>query len=143
MIQSEVQNMMRDFDNRLRQQGMNLEMFLSFSGQTNADLEGQMKDDAEKRVRNNLVLEQIAKEEKLEVSEEEINKELENMADTYKRPADEIRGILGANGSLVSLREELLLRKTIDFLLENSVEGAPVEKKKQLKNNKSTISASH
>ena len=136
MIQSEVQNMMRDFDNRLRQQGMNLEMFLSFSGQTNADLEGQMKDDAEKRVRNNLVLEQIAKEEKLEVSEEEINKELENMADTYKRPADEIRSILGANGSLVSLREELLLRKTIDFLLENSVEGAPVEKKKQLKNNK-------
>ncbi|MBU5350205.1 trigger factor [Paenibacillus sp. LC231] len=129
MIQSEVQNMMRDFDNRLRQQGMNLEMFLSFSGQTNADLEGQMKDDAEKRVRNNLVLEQIAKEEKLEVSEEEINKELENMADTYKRPADEIRSILGANGSLDSLREELLLRKTIDFLLENSVEGAPVEKK--------------
>lgn len=128
MIQSEVQNMMRDFDNRLRQQGMNLEMFLSFSGQTNADLEGQMKDDAEKRVRNNLVLEQIAKEEKLEVSEEEINKELENMADTYKRSADEIRSILGANGSLDSLREELLLRKTIDFLLENSVEGAPVEK---------------
>jgi trigger factor len=129
MIQSEVQNMMRDFDNRLRQQGMNLEMFLSFSGQTNADLEGQMKDDAAKRVRNNLVLEQIAKEEKFEVSEEEINKELENMADTYKRPADEIRSILGANGSLDSLREELLLRKTIDFLLENSVEGAPVEKK--------------
>lgn len=129
MIQSEVQNMMRDFDNRLRQQGMNLEMFLSFSGQTNADLEGQMKDDAEKRVRNNLVLEQIAKEEKLEVSEEEINKELENMADTYKRSADEIRSILGANGSLDSLREELLLRKTIDFLLENSVEGARVEKK--------------
>ncbi|MCI1776895.1 MAG: trigger factor [Paenibacillus lautus] len=129
MIQSEVQNMMRDFDNRLRQQGMNLEMFLSFSGQTNADLEGQMKDDAEKRVRNNLVLEQIAKEEKLEVSEEEINKELENMADTYKRSADEIRSILGANGSLDSLREELLLRKTIDFLLENSVEGVPVEKK--------------
>ena len=82
------------------------------------------------------MLEQIAKEEKLEVSEEEINKELENMADTYKRSADEIRSILGANGSLDSLREELLLRKTIDFLLENSVEGAPVEKKKQLKNNK-------
>ncbi|AWP29132.1 trigger factor [Paenibacillus glucanolyticus] len=131
MIQSEVQNMMRDFDNRLRQQGMNLEMFLSFSGQSSDDLEGQMKEDAEKRVRNNLVLEQIAKEEKLEVTEEEINKELENMADTYKRSAEEIRSILGANGSLDSLREELLLRKTIDFLLENSVEGAPVEKKEE------------
>ncbi|ANY72417.1 trigger factor [Paenibacillus ihbetae] len=131
MIQSEVQNMMRDFDNRLRQQGMNLEMFLSFSGQTNADLEGQMKDDAEKRVRNNLVLEAIAKEEKLEVSEEEINKELDNMAETYKRSAEEIRSILAANGSLDSLSEELLLRKTIDFLLENSVEGAPVENKEE------------
>ncbi|MGM1050226.1 trigger factor [Paenibacillus uliginis N3/975] len=128
MVQSEVQNMMRDFDNRLRQQGMNLEMFLSFSGQSQADLEGQMKDDAMKRVRNNLVLEQIGKEEKLEATEEEINQELSNMAEQYKRPVDEIRNILASNGSLDSLREELVLRKTIDFLLENSVEGAPAAK---------------
>lgn len=46
MVDSEVQNMMRDFDNRLRNQGMNLEMFLSFSGQTQADLRGQMQEDA-------------------------------------------------------------------------------------------------
>ncbi|UNK19815.1 trigger factor [Paenibacillus sp. N3/727] len=128
MVQSEVQNMMRDFDNRLRQQGMNLEMFLSFSGQSQADLEGQMKDDAMKRVRNNLVLEQIGKEEKLEATEEEITQELSNMAEQYKRPVDEIRNILASNGSLDSLREELVLRKTIDFLLENSVEGAPAAK---------------
>ncbi|WP_106768533.1 trigger factor [Paenibacillus faecalis] len=128
MVQSEVQNMMRDFDNRLRQQGMNLDMFLSFSNQSKEDLEAQMQDDAKKRVRNNLVLEQIAKEEKLEATEEEINKELENMAETYKRPVDEIRNILASNGSLDSLREELVLRKTIDFLLENSVEGAPAPK---------------
>lgn len=128
MVQSEVQNMMRDFDNRLRQQGMNLDMFLSFSGQSKSDLEAQMQNDAEKRVRNNLVLEQIAKEEKLEVSEDEIGDELNNMAEMYKRPADEIRSILASNGSLDSLREELLLRKTIDFLLENSKEGAPASK---------------
>lgn len=128
MVQSEVQNMMRDFDNRLRQQGMNLDMFLSFSGQSKSDLEAQMQNDADKRVRNNLVLEQIAKEEKLEVSEDEINAELNNMAEMYKRPADEIRSILASNGSLDSLREELLLRKTIDFLLENSKEGAPAPK---------------
>ncbi|MBO2943964.1 trigger factor [Paenibacillus sp. F411] len=131
MIQSEVQNMMRDFDNRLRQQGMNLDMFLSFSGQSKSDLEGQMKDDAEKRVRNNLVLEQIAKEENLEVSEEEINEELGNMAETYKRPVEEIRSILSANGSLDNLREELVLRKTIDFLIENSVEGPPAPKEEE------------
>ncbi|NMO95283.1 trigger factor [Paenibacillus lemnae] len=131
MIQSEVQNMMRDFDNRLRQQGMNIDMFLSFSGQSKSDLENQMKDDAEKRVRNNLVLEQIAKEENLEVSEEDINEELGNMAETYKRPVDEIRSILASNGSLDSLREELVLRKTIDLLIENSVEGPPAPKEEE------------
>ncbi|BFH61073.1 trigger factor [Paenibacillus azoreducens] len=122
MIDGEIQNMMRDFDNRLRSQGMNLEMFLSFSGQTTDDLKEQMKDDAEKRVRNNLVLEQIAKEENIEVTEEDINKELETMAEAYKRTADEIRGILAANGSLDSLREEISLRKTVELLVENSKE---------------------
>lgn len=127
MIDSEIQNMMRDFDNRLRNQGMNLEMFLSFSGQTTADLQEQMKDDAEKRVRNNLVLEQIAKEENIEVTEEDINKELEVMAESYKRTADEIRNILTANGSLGSLREEISLRKTVDLLVENSKEVEAAE----------------
>ncbi len=127
MIDSEIQNMMRDFDNRLRGQGMNLEMFLSFSGQTTADLQEQMKDDAEKRVRNNLVLEQIAKEENIEVTEEDINKELETMAEAYKRSADEIRNILAANGSLASLRDEISLRKTVELLVDNSKEVEGVE----------------
>ncbi|GGF89401.1 trigger factor [Paenibacillus aceti] len=122
MVQSEVQNMVRDFDNRLRAQGMNLDLFLNFSGQTIEDLQGQMKADAEKRVRNNLVLEQIAKAEKIEATEEEINKELADMAEAYKRSTDEIRNILAANGALSSLKEEVLLRKTIEFLLDNSKE---------------------
>lgn len=132
MINSEVRNMMRDFDNRLRQQGMNLEMFMSFSGQTEADLQNQMKNDAEKRVRNNLVLEAIGKQENLEVSEEDVNEELNNMAASFKRSADEIRQILESNGSFDSLKEEVLLRKTIDFLLANSKEvDAPAEEAKE------------
>jgi len=122
MIESEVQNMVRDFDNRLRQQGMNMDMFLSFSGQTREDLQNQMKGDAEKRVRNNLVLEVIAKQEKIEVSEDEITQELASMAESFKRTPEEIRNILSANGSLSSLNEEISLRKTIEFLVENSKE---------------------
>ncbi|WP_042199032.1 trigger factor [Paenibacillus camerounensis] len=122
MIKSEVANMVRDFDNRLRQQGMNMDMFLSFSGQTRDDLEGQMKGDAEKRVRNNLVLEVIAKEENIEVSEEEVTQELANMAESFKRSPEEIRSILAANGSLSSLNEEISLRKTIELLVSSSVE---------------------
>lgn len=124
MIEGEVENMMRDFDNRLRQQGMNLEMYTSFSGQTVEDLRAQMKSDAEKRVLNNLVLEAIAKEENISASDEDIEKELQTMADMYKRSIDEIRSILGANGSLSSLNDEITLRKTIEFLLENSKEVA-------------------
>lgn len=124
MVESEVQNMVRDFDNRLRAQGMNLDMFLGFSGQTVEDLKEQMKGDAEKRVRNNLVLEQIAKAENIEASEEEINKELQDMADAYKRSPEEIRNILAANGSLGSLKEDVLLRKTIQFLIANAKEVA-------------------
>ncbi|WP_438347138.1 trigger factor [Paenibacillus sp. FA6] len=127
MISSEVQNMMTDFDNRLRSQGMDLDMFLSFSGQTKADLQEQMKVDAEKRVRNNLVLEQVAKDEKIEVTEEDVTNELETLSVSYKRSPEELRSVLAANGSLNSLREEISLRKTVDFLLSNSKEVAPVE----------------
>lgn len=128
MVNGEVENMMRDFDNRLRQQGMNLEMYTSFSGQTAEDLREQMKTDAEKRVLNNLVLEAIAKEENISASEEDVEKELQTMADMYKRSLDEIRGILGANGSLDSLNDEITMRKTIEFLLANSKEvAAPAE----------------
>lgn len=122
MINNEVENMLRDFDNRLRSQGMNLEMYLSFSGQTVDDMRAQMKDDAQKRVRNNLVLEQIAKAEEIKVTEEDVDKELAEMAEAYKRTPEEIRNILAANRSLDSLNDEILIRKTIDFLLENSKE---------------------
>ncbi|WP_410771869.1 trigger factor [Fontibacillus sp. BL9] len=136
MVDSEVQNMVRDFDNRLRAQGMNLDMFLGFSGQSIDDLKEQMKGDAEKRVRNNLVLEQIAKAEKIEATEEEINKELQDMADAYKRSTEEIRNILAANGSLGSLNEDVLLRKTIQFLLENSKEVPAVKAEKSEESSK-------
>lgn len=140
MIKGEVENMVRDFDNRLRSQGMNLDMFLGFSGQTVDDLRAQMQGDAEKRVRNNLVLEQIAKAEKIEVTKEEVNKELADMAEAYKRTPEEIRNILAANGSLGSLNEEIMIRKTIEFLLENSkevpAEQAEAAKSKEEKESK-------
>ncbi|BFH12355.1 trigger factor [Paenibacillus melissococcoides] len=120
MIETEIQHMVKDLDNRLRMQGMNIDMFLTLSGQTIADLREQMQKEADKRVKNNLVLEQIAKEENLSISDEELSAELDKMAETYKRSAEEIRDILTKNGTLDNLREEALIRKTIAFLVENS-----------------------
>ncbi|CAK4845551.1 unnamed protein product [Aphanomyces euteiches] len=120
MVEAEVELMMNDFANRLKSQGMSLEMYFQFSGQDEAVLKAQMSGDAEKRVRNNLVLEAIAKAENIEVTEDELNEELDKMAQTYKRTVEEIRSILAANGNLESMKLELVVKKTIDFLLANS-----------------------
>ncbi|MBN3525624.1 trigger factor [Paenibacillus apiarius] len=120
MIESEIQHMVKDLDNRLRMQGMNIDMFLTLSGQTIADLREQMQKEANTRVKNNLVLEQIAKEENVSISDEELQEELEKMAKAYQRSAEEIRTILENNGTIDNLREEAAIRKTIKFLVDNS-----------------------
>lgn len=120
MIDNEVERMMNDFANRLRMQGMNLELYYQFSGQNEETMKEQMRGDAEKRVRNNLVLEAIAAAENISVSDEELNEELENLAKTLQRPVDELRSMMEANGTLEGLKDDLVLRKTVDFLVEHS-----------------------
>ncbi len=120
MIVTETDYMLKDFENRLRMQGMTLELYFQFSGQSEQVLRDQMRNDAEKRVRNNLVLDAIAKAEGFTVSEEDINAELETLSKTYDRPVDELRSIFENNGNMSNLEEDVMLRKTIKFLLENS-----------------------
>ncbi len=120
MVDSEITHMMKDFENRLRQQGMNLELYFQFSGQDEAALKVQMQGDAEKRFRNNLVLEEVAKAENLEVSDADIEEELENLSKLYNRPAEELRNIFASNGYLENMGSDLKVRKAVKFLVENS-----------------------
>ncbi|MNG35604.1 Trigger factor [compost metagenome] len=69
------------------------------------------------------MLEAIANAEGIEVSEEDVNAELETLSKAYNRPADELRDIFSRNGNLENLKEDVSLRKTIKFLLENSKEA--------------------
>lgn len=120
MIESEIDSMLKDFESRLRMQGMTLDLYYQFSGQDEAALKGQMRVDAEKRVRNNLVLEAIANAENLEISEDELSAELDNLSRMYNRSADELRTIFGSNGYIDTLNADLKVRKAVKFLLENS-----------------------
>lgn len=120
MIDNETTQMVKEFENRLRTQGMNIEMYYQFTGQNDEALRVQMRDDAEKRVRNNLVLEAIAKAEGLDVTEAEVQAELSNLAPSYQRTPEELHAILSANGNLEDLKHDLLVRKTVTFLVENS-----------------------
>jgi trigger factor len=120
MIDHEVDHMLRDFEQRLMYQGLNLEMYAQFTGQDKEALKEQFKEDAEKRVRANLVLEAIAKAENIEVTEEEIEQEIKTMAEQMGREVEEVRKLLEQQGVIESVKEQLRVKKTIDLLVSNS-----------------------
>lgn len=117
MIENEVDRMVKEFDQRLQALGLNLELYKQFSGQTEEALREQMREDAEKRVRVSLTLEAIVKAENIEVTEEEVNAELEKMAETYNMSVDDLKSILG---SLDNVKYDLQMNKAIELLVETS-----------------------
>ena len=118
LIENEISRMMQEFEQRLQMQGMNLELYFQFSGQDEAALKAQMQEDAEKRVKYNLTLEAIVKAENIDVSDEDVEAELTKMAEMYNMPVENVKQALG--GSADGLKEDLKVRKAIDFLVENS-----------------------
>jgi len=118
MVDSELDRMMREFEQRLQMQGMTLDLYYQFSGQDENALKEQMREDAGKRVKTNLTLEAIVKAENLDVSDEDVNAELETMAGMYGTDKEQLKQMLG--GNLDAIKEDLLFRKAIDFLVENS-----------------------
>lgn len=126
MVKNEVDRILNEFEQRLQMQGMTLDLYYQFSGQDEDALREQMKEEAEKRVRVALTLEAIAKAENIEVTDEEVNEDLQKMADMYNMPVDDIKKAIG---SLDGIKGDLQNRKAIDFLVEYSktVESNPVE----------------
>ncbi|SEO78832.1 trigger factor [Amphibacillus marinus] len=118
MEKTELDRMLREFEQRLQQQGMTLDMYFQFSGQDESALKEQMKEDAAKRVKTNLVLEAIAETENLEVSEDDVNEELKTMSEMYQIEPDQLKQMLGGNTD--NIKEDLKFKKAIDFLAENS-----------------------
>jgi len=124
MVETELENMLREFEQNLQMQGMTLENYSMFSGQSEDEIKEQMKKDAGKRVKTNLTLEAIFEEEELEVSQESIDQEIENMANMYQIEKDQIVSMLGGNTDV--LKNDLKMKTTIDFLVE---EGKAVDAK--------------
>jgi trigger factor len=116
MVDTELDRMMNEFEQRLQMQGMNLELYFQFSGQNEDVLREQMKEEAAIRVRANLTLEAIAKAENIEATDEDVENELQNMAKVYNMTVDNIKNALGG---VSGLKADLQLKKAIDFLVEN------------------------
>ncbi|SHE48437.1 trigger factor [Seinonella peptonophila] len=120
MIDNEADQRLHQFEHQLSYQGMNLDIYTQFTGQSRDDLKKQFIEEAEKQVRSNLVLEAIGKAEKIEVSEQEIEDEIDRMAKEMSREVDEIKKLLEAQGGTEPLKEQLLIKKTIDLLVLSS-----------------------
>lgn len=118
MVDTEVNQMVREFEQQLQMQGMTFEMYSQFSGQDEDALKEQMRADAEKRVKTNLTLEAIADAEGLKATEEDIDAELEKMGSMYGVEKEQLVQMLG--GSTETLENDLKMRAAIDFLAENS-----------------------
>lgn len=118
MIENELEQMLREFEQNLQMQGMTMEMYTQFSGQDEDELKEQMKEDAEKRIKSSLTLEAIAKEENIEPTEEDIDAELEKMSSMYGIEKDRIVEMLGGNTN--TIKGDLRNSKAVDFLVEHS-----------------------
>src|SRR5690625_800535 len=118
MIETELNNMLQEFEQRVQMQGMTLENYYELSGETEESIKGQMKEDAEKRVKSNLTLEAILEAEELEVDDSDVDAELEEMAKMYSIDKEQILGMLGGNADV--LKEDLKIKKALNFIVEQA-----------------------
>jgi len=121
MIETQAQSMMEDFANRISQQGLSMEQYMQFSGTTMEQMLEQMKPEALKRIQSSLVLEEIAKKEDIQVSEEDIDAELDRMAKMYGMEADQLKEFMG-DSEKESMKIELAVQKAVAMIMEHVVE---------------------
>ncbi|MCE7783341.1 trigger factor [Staphylococcus xylosus] len=117
MINTELDRMVQEFGQRMQQQGLNLETYFQISGQDESQLREQMKDDAEERVKTNLTLTAIADAEEVEVSDDDIDKELEKMSGQFNISVEDIKQTLG-NTDIV--KNDVRIQKVIDLLVDEA-----------------------
>ena len=116
MIDTELDNQIRDIDYRLSMQGMNFETYLQYTGMTVEQYKEQAKPGAEKNVKVRLALEYIVKAEALEVSDEDLEAEYDKFAERYQMEKDKIKELVPVEG----LRKDLLNEKAIKFVRDNA-----------------------
>ena len=124
MFEAETENYVRDYDTRLRQQGLDLSTYLKYTGQTLDDMRKQMRPMAEKQVKLRLALETIAKLENLSVSDDKVEEEYKNISDAYSVPVDQVKGMVDAE----DIRRDLVVKAAMDLVKEKANAKAPKAK---------------
>lgn len=130
MIETQCENMVNDFAQRIAQSGLSMEQYMQFSGLTIEKLKEQVRPEAVTRIKSSLVLEQIAKEENIEVTDADIDAEVEKMAASYGMEADRLKEYMG-DAEKESMKRDISVTKAVDLIMENVKERAKAKSKKE------------
>jgi trigger factor len=130
MIDAQCENMIEEFAQRISQSGLTMEQYMQFSGLTMDQLKEQVRPEALTRIQSSLVLEQIAKDEHIEVSDEEVDAEVEKMAQAYGMEADKLKEYMG-DAEKESMKRDLAINKAVELIMDNVKERAKAKSKKE------------
>ena len=129
MVETQARQIVNDFAQRLQMQGMNMDQYLQYTGNTVDKMLEQVKPQAIERIKSRLVLEAVAAKEKIEVTEEDFEKELEKMASQYRMELDKLKELM-SDAEKKMMKSDLAVQKAADFLVENVKESAKKATKK-------------
>ena len=119
MMEAQIDNIVRDFSQRLAYQGMNLDMYMKYTGQTEDTFREQFREQAKKQIEGSLVLEAIKKAEGIEAGPEELELHLVDMAKKYNMELDKLKEAL-SDAEKENIKQELEIQKTIDMIVNNA-----------------------
>ena len=132
MVEDEINNMIREIEQQMMYQGMNLENYFSFTGTDGEAFRNDIRPEAEKRVASRVVLRSIAKAENIEVTDEDVENELSRMAALYQMDMDQVRSIFAGDG-LDIFKKDIVITKVINHLFDNAKVKTIKEKAKKEK----------
>ena len=130
MIETQCENMINQFAQQMAQQGLSMEQYMQFSGMTIEQLKEQVRPEAIERIQSELVLEQIAKEEQIEVTDEDIDAEIQKMAEMYNMEADKLKGYMG-EAEKENMKEDMAIQKAIEYVMASVKPRAKAKSKKE------------
>lgn len=120
MIDEQAERNLNDFTMRMRYQGLDIDTYLQYTNQTLEALKDNFKDDSEKQLKSRLVLEEVAKAEDIQVTDEEVEKEIGELATRYNMDVEEIKKSIG-EGEKEMMMEDIKIQKAVKLIAENAV----------------------
>ncbi|WP_337399889.1 trigger factor [Congzhengia sp.] len=128
MVNTRIESTIRENNARMAQQGISFEQYLGYMGTTLDQFKEQVKPNAELQVKGTLALEQIAKEENIEVSEADLEEQLKKMAEAYSMELEKVKEFMREE-DLENIKADLKISKALDFIVENTKWSKPAAKK--------------